>query len=759
MTLFSEFYLICCVNKSMNFKNWLLSEDIWQGNTATVYHRTKSVKDVSGVLTSDYKTGTGCMYGCGLYTTFAIESQFSNYMQTYGKALIKFKVTGLDKYLIFQLSVAKQIHGKDYKISDQFKKLGLLNKVNEIKLKEYDERQEKEKYSSVLAKEFYDENSWIVNSVKGIIYYGKNDGYCLIKYPTIQDGTITMWGYAVADVDNQQKMGELRNNIGWIKSVGVLGTPIKTAYKAPNKMKEKFAFGDNNNIQNIINIFLTSKNLERTAQKFASELDKFSDENILSLLKSTTNKDQMVEVIIKYKKELTDSNVSYLIIEANDKDKTAELIIKKKPELSDQNVRDFLVTATDKDKTAEIIINKILKLSDNNVENLLRKAKDKDKIAQIIIKKKPELSDYNVAELLNAATNKDAIGYLIIEKKPKLTSNNVASLISYATNKYQMAYFIIEKKKELADDDFANLLVYADDKKQEIAELIIEKKPELSHSNIYSLVYHATNKDKMAKLIIEKKPDLSDTNVAQLLQAATNKNAVAELIIENKPDLSNINVSQLLRYATDKDKIAELLGTDNINKLSDKNIYSLLDSSTDRREQIAKIIIKYKSELSGDDVGYLTSNLKDNTEILELILNNLRQSKYPVHDKAIGWIFDRSKDKDTVINDMIKILQEKNQEISTYSFEKFIQHATDKLKMAMTLIKIKKQLSLEEASILIRNAKDRNEMVKLIDKPYSFLKSLTSWDAFRYKKLPEVQDMINQELKRRKRSRFSSDFD
>ena len=77
----------------------------------------------------------------------------------------------------------------------------------------------------------------------------------------------------------------------------------------------------------------------------------------------------------------------------------------------------------------------------------------------------------------------------------------------------------------------------------------------------------------------------------------------------------------------------------------------------------------------------------------------------------------------------------------------------------MTLIKIKKQLSLEEASILIRNAKDRNEMVKLIDKPYSFLKSLTSWDAFRYKKSPEVQDMINQELKRRKRSRFSSDFD
>ena len=726
----------------MNFKEWLnINEEIFPNKTATVYHRTcfqcdanDSVNSVSNILTSKFEVGygSGCMYGCGLYTTFALESQFSSYMHRYGHAVIKFKVTDLDKYLIFQLSVAKQIHGEDYKISSQFKKLGLLNKpnVDESKLKEYDERQEKENYSSTLAREFYEQNKWIEKSVKGIIYYGKNDGYCLIKYPTIQDGTITMWGYAVADVDNQQKMGQLRNNIGWIKSVGVLGTPIKNVYKSPDKMKEKFAFGDNNNIQNIINIFLTSKNLERTAQKFASELDKFSDENILSLLKSTTNKDQMVEVIVKYKKEL-----------------------------SDQNVRDFLVTATDKDKTAEIIINKIIKLSDNNVENLLRKAKDKDKIAQIIIKKKPELSDYNVAELLNAATNRDAIGYLIIEKKPKLTSNNVASLISYATNKYQMAYFIIEKKKEISDDDFANLLVYADDKKQEIAELVVEKKPELSHSNIKNLLYHATDKDKMAKLIIEKKPDFSDSNVAQLLQTATNKDAVAELIVKNKPELSNINVSQLLIFATDKEKIAGLLGTDNINKLSDKNISSLLDNANDRREQMAKIIIKYKSELSGDDVAYLTSNIEDNTEILELILNNLRQSKHPVHDKAIGWIFDRSKDKDKFINDMIQILKEKNQEISTYSFETFIRYATDKLKMAMTLIKIKKQLSLEEASILIRNAKDRNEMVKLIDKPYSFLKSLTSWDAFRYKKSPEVQDMINQELKRRKRSRFSSDFD
>ena len=365
-----------------------------------------------------------------------------------------------------------------------------------------------------------------------------------------------------------------------------------------------------------------------------------------------------------------------------------------------------------------------------DIKNLLDYATDKDKRAEVIINNKPELSTFDVENLLYNTNDKDKMAKIIISKKSNL-------------------YSVVKK-----------LITYAKDK-DKIAKLIIEKKTELTDTNVLDLLHNVTNKDKIAELIIKYKTELTYENVSGLIRYAPDKekDKIAELIIKKQPELFNRSVSELLRYATDKEKIAGLLGTDNINKLSDKNISSLLDNANHRREQMAKIIIKYKSELSGDDVAYLTSNIEDNNEILELILNNLRQSKYPVHDKAIGWIFDRSKDKDKVINDMIQILKEKNQEISTYSFEKFIQHATDKLKMAMTLIKIKKQLSLEEASILIRNAKDRNEMVKLIDKPYSFLKSLTSWDAFRYKKSPEVQDMINQELKRRKRSRFSSDFD
>jgi len=509
----------------MNFKEWLISEEIFPNKTATVYHRTcqdcnkeQSVKAVSSILIKDYKVGRGCYYGCGLYTTFAIESQFSNYMRTYGKAVVKFKVTDLDKYLIFQLSVAKQIHGNDYKISDQFKKLGLLNKVDQSKLKYYDEQQEKENYSSGLAKEFYDQNNWIEKSVKGIVYYGKNDGYCLLKYPTVQDGTITMLGYAVAEYNDIEKMKKLKSNIGWIKSVGRLGTSIKNVYKYPTKDKEKFAFGD---YSYIVNQLLKSKNLEKTAKKLGSNLNKLYDENVTDLLKKSTNKDQMAELIIKYKTELTDQNVTsllYIVTEPDswytskrkDKDEIAKLIIKKKLNLSSDNVRILLSYATDKDEIAKLIQEKednISKLSDADVENLSFHDEGSEQIAKIIIKYKSELTDDNVYRLLNATINIEKMAELIQEKEDNIS--------------------------KLSDGNVSNLFRYAGGDEEEIAKIIIKYKSELTDDNVYRLLDAATNKDKIAELIQEKEDNiskLSDDNVSNLIRYATYPPKMAQII-------------------------------------------------------------------------------------------------------------------------------------------------------------------------------------------------------------------------------------
>lgn len=672
----------------MNFKQWLLSEDIFPNKTATVYHRTcngctvgQSVMRVSSLLTSDFEAGkgAGCMLGCGLYTTFALESQFALGMAAYGKAVVKFKVIELDKYLVWQLMPAKQIHGKNYKISDQLKKLGLSNKVDQNELNGYDEQQEKEMYTSELAVQFYHQNRWIENSIKGMIYRGRGDGYCLLKYPKVEDGTITMLGYAVADDKDKKKMEELEANRGWIKSVGALGTPIKNVYKSTSSNKEKFSFGDNSYITKYLIDAQKSNKLELAAEKLGSEhINKLSDQNVSDLLKGASDKEKMINIVLKYK-----------------------------PNISDDDFNMFIIYATDKDRFAELVISQKSELSDGNISSLLGSVADKEKIAKLIVSKKSEFSDDNVRDLMHASTERDQMAKLIIDKSPKITSENLSSFIFYVSNKYEIAELSINKSPEILTDDIASLLLgnIQDKDRDKIVMLLLAKLPKLSERNIDNIIssaYGTSLSDNTIELIISRGSHFVDDNFRNLLHYASDKNKISKLIIQKQPEISDQNVQDLIYYPQDK------------------------------------------------------------TEILDLIWKKLKESESPISDSAIGQTLQvtEDKDKDRVINDMIKILQEKNQEISLDVFSHFARYATDKLKIAIALIKIKKQLSFEEASILIRNAKDGKEMARLIDKPYSFLKSLTSWDAFRYKKLPEVQDMIVQVLKRsRFKSRFKSGID
>jgi len=63
---------------------------------------------------------------------------------------------------------------------------------------------------------------------------------------------------------------------------------------------------------------------------------------------------------------------------------------------------------------------------------------------------------------------------------------------------------------------------------------------------------------------------------------------MAKLLI-NK--LSDENVYDLINYATDKKEMAKLLGQDNINKLSDQNVRGLINYATDKQE-MAKLLSK-----------------------------------------------------------------------------------------------------------------------------------------------------------------------
>ena len=89
----------------------LVNEAIYgQNRTATVFHRTKNIDSIKGMLSTGFRPGGGKMYGLGLYTTFDIESQLSLKMvNIYGPYIVKFIVKDLDQYLVFDPEEAKKM--------------------------------------------------------------------------------------------------------------------------------------------------------------------------------------------------------------------------------------------------------------------------------------------------------------------------------------------------------------------------------------------------------------------------------------------------------------------------------------------------------------------------------------------------------------------------------------------------------------------------------------------------------------------------
>jgi hypothetical protein len=281
----------------MNFKQWLINEEIYPNNTATVYHRTEHASNIERILQSGYKTGGGQMYGNGLYTTISLESQFKSYMSIYGNYVIKFHVTDLDKYLVFHPNMAKKIHGQNYKISDQLKNFNLAGSFTEDKLRQYDEAQEKTgTVNGNNAVKFCRENIGILHTIKGIIYYGTNDGYCLVKYKPVNDNTIKMLGYAEAQVEDINKMNELYANKGWNTSTDKAN--IKDIQDLEPDQREKYATITPNNLKSVSEIVTLIKD------------EKSNFEEIFEYIKRNKLIDQkykntIVRLILKYKKEIS----------------------------------------------------------------------------------------------------------------------------------------------------------------------------------------------------------------------------------------------------------------------------------------------------------------------------------------------------------------------------------------------------------------------------------------------------------------------
>ena len=85
-------------------------------------------------------------------------------------------------------------------------------------------------------------------------------------------------------------------------------------------------------------------------------------------------------------------------------------------------------------------------------------------------------------------------------------------------------------------------------------------------------------------------------NVYELLDNAENKDEIAKLIIQYKKELTDEHVVILLHYATNKKEIAELLGSENISKLHAVDVSNLLYYAKNK-EEMEEILKKYGRNL------------------------------------------------------------------------------------------------------------------------------------------------------------------
>jgi hypothetical protein len=194
----------------------------------------------------------------------------------------------------------------------------------------------------------------------------------------------------------------------------------------------------------------------------------------------------------------------------------------------------------------------------------------------------------------NRTENQNLISEII--KKSELSNENVLYFIKSAKNKYKIKEALGQDNiDKLTDHDVYSLLKYNSSDSTEIANILGSK-----------------NIDK-----------LTVRYVFELLNEAPYKYKMAELLGSNNIDkLDDFEIYHLLEYAKNKHEMARILGSRNMNKLSDNSVDNLVFYQVETY-QIIKILIAYKTELSANNVfaclsgkGYNDAARKEIIEIL-----------------------------------------------------------------------------------------------------------------------------------------------
>lgn len=146
--------------------------------------RQNSFKNIfySGFESFYIKSGAGSMYGPGVYSTSDLESSINNARKgTYGKIIIKAALLDVNRFIIFDEKIAKNIYGENYTVEKQ---LSMFFKPEDIEDMKKDGTynyvtKRGEYWTSHQALRLYyycAVNRSAYNSYEGLFFRGRNDG-------------------------------------------------------------------------------------------------------------------------------------------------------------------------------------------------------------------------------------------------------------------------------------------------------------------------------------------------------------------------------------------------------------------------------------------------------------------------------------------------------------------------------------------------------------------------------------------------------
>jgi hypothetical protein len=138
---------------------------------------------------------------------------------------------------------------------------------------------------------------------------------------------------------------------------------------------------------------------------------------------------------------------------------------------------------------------------------------------------------------------------------------------------------------------------------------------------------------------------ITNSDVIRFISYSSDRDKAIKIIIHYKKELSSDNVHWMFEYAVDKDEIGRELGPDNINKLSENQIGSLI-YSPNTRNKILRIIVGYRKEIPNRNIKFLLGSVYSRPEIEEMaeILGSGNINKLSHND--FSQIIDHSYSKD-----------------------------------------------------------------------------------------------------------------